>query len=315
MFKLITSRLLQGLVVLFIVSLLIFALLAVSGGDALGVVESDQRVSEETLRELRRIYGLDQPFSVRYTRWASQVIRGNLGHSYFYKAPVGRIIKERLLNTAALAATALLIAWAISLTLGIAAARHAGTWIDKISSLIVILAASTPRLVLALITLAFIAQTSLVGVGGLVNELPMREWFLRLLPPALVLSVPLLALFLAQTRARVGEMFGQDFVRAARAKGLPERIVLFRHVLRPSLNPLITIFGYSLGGVMSGSVIVETVLSWPGLGQLSVIAVQRRDMPLLMAVVLVTATAVLVGNLVADILQRLNDPRLKTPSR
>lgn len=313
MFKLIISRLLQGLVVLFIVSVLIFALLAITGVDALSGIENDQQVSEETIRELRRIYGLDQPLPVRYVRWVNGVMRGELGHSFHLKAPVGRAIWPRLLNTAALATAALMIAWAVSLTLGILAARRPGTWVDLLCSVIVTLAASTPRLVLSLVTLALIAQTPLFGTGGPVDELSTRDWLLRLLPPALVLCVPLLALFLAQTRARVGEMLDQEFVRAARAKGLPERIVLFRHVLRPSLNPLITIFGYSLGGVMSGSVIVEKVFDWRGLGYLSVEAVLKRDMPLLMGVVLVTATAVLAGNLLADILQRLNDPRMKIP--
>ena len=133
---------------------------------------------------------------------------------------------------------------------------------------------------------------------------------MRALLAALVLSVPLVALFLAQTREGLREALGEEFVRVARAKGLGERRVVFGHAIRGALNPLVTVFGYSLGGVVSGSVIVETILGWPGLGQLSVVAVRSRDVPLLMAVVVVTSTAVLAGNLIADILLRLNDPRI-----
>jgi peptide/nickel transport system permease protein len=169
--------------------------------------------------------------------------------------------------------------------------------------LTVIVASSTPRLVLALLTLTLITYISFEGTG--------LGWFIRLIQPAIVLSIPLLAILLAQMRGRVREMYDEEFVRAARAIGSPERIILFRHVLRPSLNPLITISGYSFGGLISGSVIVESVFGWSGLGHLSVTAVQSRDVPLLMGIVLVTATMVLAGNLMADILLRLNDPRLR----
>ena len=311
MARLIIFRLLQGVLALLVVSALTFALLAAAGGDALTALGQDPAVSEETIRGLRRVYGLDQPLTVRYGRWLAGAARGRLGHSIYFQAPVGGVIWPRFGRTMALAAAALLIAWPLALTLGASAARHAGTWRDRICGAVVLIAASTPRLVLALCALAVIARTTLVSAGGPTGELSAGAWLLRLLTPALVLSVPLVALFLAQTRESVGAVLSQDFVRAARAKGLPERAVMLRHVMRPGLNPLITTFGYSLGALMSGSVVVEKVLGWPGLGELSVTAVQSRDVPLLMGVVLVTATAVLAGNLVADILLRLNDPRLR----
>ncbi len=311
MLKLILHRLLQGLLVLLIVSLLIFALLAAAGGDAMTALGNDPRVSEETMAALRRIYGLDQPLMARYARWLAGAAQGRLGHSFYFQTPVSSIILPRLFHTVALATMALLIAWTIALTLGIVAARRAGGWFDHACSALVLFASSTPRLVLALLTLAFAVRTALFSPGGPTNDLDAIAWLSRLIPPAFVLSSPLVALYLAQTRTNVGAMLNEDFVRAARAKGLAERVVLLRHALRPALNPLITIFGYSLGGLLSGSVIVEKVLGWPGLGQLIVIAVESRDVPLLMGVVLVTATAVLLGNLLADILLRLNDPRLR----
>ena len=312
MLKLILSRLLQGVVVLLVVSALTFWLLAAAGGDALTALSAEPMVSQTALAELRRVYGLDQPLIVRYLRWLTDAARGRLGYSHYYHAPVLTIAGPRLGRTLLLAGLALLFAWMVALTLGALAARRRGGWLDKLSEAVVLLTASLPRLVLALAALALAARTGLFAVGtpgsGLAAELGNPA---RVLVSALVLAVPLIALFLAQTREGLGAALEEDFVRVARAKGLPERAVVLRHALRAALNPLITIFGYSLGSIVGGSIIVETVLGWPGLGQLSVTAVVSRDVPLLLGVVLITATAVLVGNLVADILLRLNDPRLR----
>jgi peptide/nickel transport system permease protein len=306
--KLILSRFLQGILVLLIVSMLTFTLLAAAGGDALTALRSDPLVSEETIQSHRRIYGLDQPLPTRYALWLSDAMRGRMGHSLSYQAPVWTIVRPRLLNTLALAAVALSIAWAVSLALGSLAALRAGSWVDRLCGVVILLAASSPRIVIALAALAVTARSSLLAIGG---QSSAGITFARLLIPAIVLSVPLVAIFLAQTRDGVRSALAEEFVQVARAKGLPERAIVLRHALRAALNPLITIFGYSLSGLLSGSVIVETVLGWPGIGQLSVTAVRGRDVPLLMAVVMTTAAAVLVGNAIADILLRANDPRLR----
>jgi peptide/nickel transport system permease protein len=202
------------------------------------------------------------------------------------------------------------MAMTIALVLGSLAARRPRGWADKLSGAVVLVAASSPRIVLALVALALIARSpTLVMSGG--TGAASGFSLIRIFIPAFILSVPLVALFLAQVRDGLVVSLRKDFVQVARAKGLSERTVVLRHALRAALNPLITIFGFSLGSLISGSVIVETVLGWPGLGQLSIVAVQARDVPLLMGVVLITATAVLIGNLVADILLCLNDPRLR----
>jgi peptide/nickel transport system permease protein len=317
--KLILSRALQGVVVLLVVSALTFALLAAAGGDALGELTSEQAVSEETLKEMRRAYGLDQPLAVRYAYWLSNLARGRMGESFYYHSPVATIIRPRLLRTLALTAAALFLALSFSLALAALAARRRGSLWDRASELVILLTASTPRIVLALIALAIVARTAWFPVGGAGAERLADFRPLRILPPAIVLALPLVALFLAQAREGLSHALAQDFVQVARAKGLPERAVIMRHALRDALNPLITLSGYAFGSVVSGSVIVETVLGWPGLGALSVNAVRHRDVPLLMGVVMITATAVLAGNLCADILLRLNDPRLRprrtTPAR
>lgn len=308
--KLITSRVLQGVVVLLIVSALTFGLLAAAGGDALSALSSEPHVSQDAVRELRRVYGLDQPLPLRYARWLGEFARGRMGYSFNFRAPVSTVILPRLLRTLLVAAVALLLAWAVALAFGVQAARRPrGAW-DRASGALILVAASTPRIVLALVALALAARTNLFPIGG-TGEASSPFSFARVLPPAIVLAAPLVALFLAQTREALRAALAEDFVTVARAKGLSERAVVLRHAMRAALNPLITIFGYSLGSLVGGSVVVETVLGWQGLGALSVAAVKDRDAPLLMGVVMVTATAVLIGNLCADILLRLNDPRLR----
>lgn len=312
MLRIVGSRLLQGIVVLAIISMLVFSLLAAAGGDALTALSSDPLVSRQAIADLRHIYGLDQPVAIRYAHWVGGMARGSLGESFYFHAPVAGILWPRLLNTLELTLAAFAIACAISLPLGALAARRPASWFDRLSSTVILLGAATPRIVVALAALAVAARYSLLS-GSLSGSAGTS--FGGLLVAAFVMSVPLIAPFLAQARDGLETALREEFVQVARAKGLSERAVLTRHALRAALNPLITIFGYSLGGLVGGSVIVETVLGWPGIGQLSVIAVRSRDVPLLMAAVLVTSAAVLAGNFLADMLQRLNDPRLRESER
>jgi peptide/nickel transport system permease protein len=309
MIKLILSRLLQGALVLLIISVLIFWLLTRAGGDAVSI--DNPRLSEETIKKIRSIYGLDRPLMERYRNWLADAAHGDLGHSLVFQAPVWSLIRLPLLRTGMLATVALLIAWSVSLMLGIAAARRPGSLVDRLCSVIILLASSTPGLALALLGLALIYSTPLMSVVGPGTNADAGVLSFRFIPPAIILSVPLLGLFLAQTRVAIREALDEEFVRVARARGAPEWMVLLRHALRPAAGPLITVLGLSLGGVMSGSVVVETVMGWPGLGQLTVSAVETRDIPLLLGVTLVAAAAVMAGNLAADILQRLNNPRLR----
>jgi peptide/nickel transport system permease protein len=309
--RLIICKTLQAVLLLLGVSLLVFMLLTIAGGDALTALRGNGAITEEGMAEWRHIYGLDQPLLIRYGRWLRELVTGRLGYSCYFQAPVSSIIWPRLLHTCALAGVAMTISLTFSLTVGIAAALRRNGWMDRLCDLIVLMSASIPRLVLAMTALTLIAPIAWSGVGESPDRLTVSLWFLRILPPALILCVPLVSHFLPQTRTSVSLALDQDFVRVARAKGLPETTILFRHVLRPALTPLLTIFGYAFGGVMSGSVVVERVMGWPGLGALSVTAVQSRDLPLLLGVVVVTAISVFVGNLLADILLRLNDPRLR----
>jgi peptide/nickel transport system permease protein len=312
MVKLIAYRLAQTLVTLLLVTMLTFALLAAAGGDAVNNLSDDPLASEETVQQMRRIYELDKPMPLRYWRWLSNTARGNLGESFSYHAPVSSLLLPRLRNTALLSLLAMLMALAVALTLGTIAARRKGSWADRICEAVILLCSSTPRIVLALVVLALLSGASIFSTASQSANLSGNSLsFGRAFFPALVLAVPLIALFLAQVREGVRESLRQDFIVVARAKGLKEGDVLIRHALRAALNPLISIFGYSLGALMSGSVVVETILGWQGLGSLSVAAVRSRDVPLLLGIVLITASAVFIGNLTADILLQLNDPRLR----
>lgn len=311
MLRLVIARVWQGLIVLVVVSALVFALLSAAGGDALSGLRSNPLIPEATIEQLGRVYELDKPLPVRYVRWLTGALGGDLGYSFYYRAPVSRLLWPRLRRTLLLALVALVLAWTLSLLLGAWAARRQGSVIDRLSGLLVVVAASTPRLVLALAALLVAARTSLFSTGAAATDAAGGNLPARMALPAVVLAFPLVALFLAQTREGLGAALAEEFVQVARAKGLRERTVVVRHALRAALNPLITIAGYALGSALSGSVIVETVLGWPGLGELSVVAVRSRDVPLLLAVVSVAAASVLVGNLLADIALRLNDPRLR----
>ena len=213
--KLITSRVLQGVVVLLVVSALTFGLLAAAGGDALSALSSEPHVSQEAVRELRRVYGLDQPLPLRYARWLGEFARGRMGYSFYFRAPVSTVVLPRLLRTLLLAAVALTLAWAVALTLGVRAAlRPRGAW-DRASGALVLVASSTPRIVLALVALAVAARTNLFPIGG-AGEASSPLSLARVLPPAVVLAAPLVALFLAQTREALRAALAEDFVTVAR---------------------------------------------------------------------------------------------------
>ena len=289
---------------IFIVSMVAFALLSLAGGDALTSLSDNPQISDETIEDLRRVYGLDRPLPVRYFSWLGGAIRGDLGDSMYFRVPVKDLVWTRFLSTLLLGTAALLIALAISFGLGIAAARYKSRWLGAVINGLVFLTASTPRIVLALVSLTLVAQITLTNVDA---ASVAAFWF-----AAIALSAPLISIFLAQFHGGLQETMNEDFVQLARAKGLAETDVVVRHALRPSLNPVLTIFGLSLGGVLGGSVIVESVLGREGLGTLMVAAVRSRDLPLVMGIVLVTSSVVWLGNTAAELLQAVNDKRLRT---
>lgn len=287
-----------------IVSAVTFALLSFSGGDAVTALRENPQISEASIENLRRVYGLDKPLPVRYFSWLSGAVVGEMGESMYFRVPVSSIVAARFLSTFFLGIAALAIATIISFVFGIAAARYRSKTLSRIIEFVVFFTASTPRIVLALVALAIVAQITAANIDG---AKAVGFWF-----AALALAAPLISVFLAQFHDGLSRTMGEDFIQLARAKGLSEGTVVLRHALRGALNPVLTVFGLSLGGVLGGSVIVESVLGRQGLGELMVSAVRGRDFPLVMGIVLITSTAVWLGNTFAEILQAVNDKRMRT---
>jgi peptide/nickel transport system permease protein len=304
--NLILRKLVQGVLMLFAVSAIAFWLLSAAGGDALSAMRENPQVSEETVQRLRQVYGLDRPVSERYFNWLSSFVRGDAGESIIFRSAVSEIVLARLLNTLKLGFIALAIALAVAFGMSLLSARYRNRTIDRVVSFIILITASTPRIVLALFALALT-----VAVSG--TAVTIRDGSLgAMLLAAFVLSFPLVALFLAQLHGELTRVMDEPFVVYARAKGLSENAVIFRHAMRAAINPLLTLLGLSFGAIVSGSVIVETVLGWPGIGALTVAAVKGRDVPLVMGTVVIASAAVWLGNSLAELLQMLNDKRLRS---
>ncbi len=288
-----------------VVSAIAFTLLSSAGGDALSVLRENPQVSSETVERLRRVYGLDQPLAVRYGTWLGRMAMGDLGESISMRTPVGNLVLARLGSTLKLGIAGLFIAVGSSLFLAFLAARWRFRLIDRTIAIIVLFTASMPRIVLALLGLLL-----MVALSDSALAVRSDSWAALLLA-AFVLGFPLIALFLGQADSELKRAMQLPFVQYARAKGLGETAVILRHASRATLNPLLTLFGLSLGSVIGGSVIVETVLGWPGIGSLTVSAVRARDVPLVMGVVVISSAAVWLSNSIAEVLQLVNDKRLR----
>jgi len=286
-----------------IVSAVTFALLGFAGGDALTQLRDNPQISEATIARLRSVYGLDQPLPIRYFRWLSAAVTGDLGESMYFRVPVSSLVWTRSVSTFLLGAAAFAIALAFAVPLSLIGTRYKSTTIDAFIDLLILLTASMPRIVLALVALAVSVRLS---ASAMDSSSAILFWL-----AALTLSAPLISVFLAQLHGELQRTMREDFIKLARAKGLSESAVILRHAVRPALNPVLTIAGLSLGGVLGGSVIVESVLGRQGLGTLMVSAVRARDLPLVMGIVLFTSTAVWLGNALGEMLQAINDKRIR----
>lgn len=296
MVKFFLKKLAQGIVLTLGSSVLAFVILSAAGGDALDALRTNPQVSAETIEDLKRVYGLDRPLPVRYGVWLSGLIKGDLGDSIYFRTPVGRLVVSRFASTLAVGAAALGLALAVSLALGFAYARRRMPVLARLNEAVVLLASSTPRLVLSLAALAIAVS---FGISSMF-------WL-----SAIVLAVPVVGLLLAQLQAGIDEVMNEDFIRTARAKGLTEFSIITRHASRALIGPVLTIVGLSIGALLAGSVLVESILGRQGMGSLMVVAVRNRDVPLVMGVVVVASLAVWFGNTLAEFLQLMNDKRLR----
>jgi ABC-type dipeptide/oligopeptide/nickel transport system permease component len=314
LFAYVARRLLLAVPVLLGVSVLVFAVLHLAPGDPAAIMLGAQATREDVER-LRRDLGLDQPLPVQYLRWISHVVRGDLGRSI----PLGReVLPEVLLRfkaTLILTAGALLVAVLVGVPAGILSATRQYTWLDKVAMGIAVTGQSLPVFwtgIMLIITFALslrwfpsAGMTSPYGGGDAADVL----WHLVL--PAVTLGTASAAALARLTRSSVLEIVRQDYVRSARAKGLAERAVVLRHVLKNAVNPIITVLGIQVGYLLGGAILTETVFSWPGLGSMTVRAIQARDYPLVQGGVLLIATTFVLVNLLVDLLYAVFDPRIR----
>lgn len=320
MTRLILKRLLHMIPVLLGISLLTFLVMQMAPGDFLTTMELNPQVSAATIASMRTRFGLDQPWYVQYLIWLKNIfLHLDFGESFARHQPVFAVLRPALFNTFLLAFAAATLTWAVSIPLGILAAVRQNSWVDRLSSLVAFLGISVPEVFLALLFILLAAKTGWFPVGGMRSvDYEQLSWLgklgdvlHRLILPAVVLATVPLASRMRQMRGNLLDVLRADYVTTARAKGLPERTVILKHAVRNAINPLITLFGYTLGTLLSGAFLVEVVMSWPGLGRITIDALVARDLYVVMGSVLMASTLLILGNLVADILLALTDPRIK----
>ena len=291
------------------ISAVSFALLNLAPGDPAEIVlrqrNPGQLPSPAAVAAMRVELGLEAPLPAQYARWVSQALTGNMGRSYLTEQPVADQLARRTVPTALLTAVALALALLVAVPMGILSARHRGTPLDVAARLAALVGAAAPSYVLAYgLIILFAVKLSWLPALGYGSPA-------QVVLPAIALSLAPMAQLMRLIRASMLETLGQDYIRTARAKGLSERVVSARHALRNALLPAIGATGVNLGYLLSGAVIVETIFTWPGLGQLMVGAAVTRDYPVVQGFVTYIAVVVLLVNLVADVALRFADPRLR----
>ena len=297
-------RLLLTLPALWLVLTLVFLLIHIVPGDPV-----EQMLGEganlSQIAELRHALGLDQPLLTQYGHYLGQMVRGDLGHSFKFQAPVRQVIFERYPATLELAFLALLVCAALAIPAGVWAAYRRGSNADRAVGVFSLLGLAVPNFALGpLLIVLFSIQLGWLPVSG-------RGGVLNYILPAATLGAALAAILTRMVRGAMLEELSSDYVRTARAKGLPTSVVLVRHALRNALIPIITILGLQFGTLLAGTIVTETIFSWPGIGRLTVQAISSRDYPLLQGCILVIALSYVLVNLLTDVLYALIDPRVR----
>ena len=319
--KLLASRLAQGLALVMAVVVLNFVLVHAAPGDPVETIAGASGGMDEKLQaELRAKYGLDQSLPVQLGIYLGKVVRGDLGYSYFFNLPVSDLILERVPATLLLVLTSVLTAFLIGTTLGVLSSRKPNGWLSQLINVMSLVGFAAPVFWMGMLLIILLASIFPVfpvsGMRGI--ESSGQGWadvvdvLHHLVLPALTLGLVYLAQYSRLSRAAMLDVLGADYIRTARAKGLPERLVLYKHALRNAVLPVVTILGLQFGNVLAGAIVVETVFNWPGLGRLAFESVLRRDYPTILGVLLFSSIVVIVMNQVTDLCYRLIDPRIKT---
>jgi ABC-type dipeptide/oligopeptide/nickel transport system permease component len=306
MLRYVVQRLLQGVIVIFLVSLTSFIILQLAPGSPVDILIGEAQVSQEQIDAITHKWGLDQPWYVQYLTWLRNVFTGDLGDSVIRSGtPVSQMIADAAPVTLRLNLLAMTFAIAIAIPLGVLAAVRRHSWLDYSSMIGSSLGIALPNYWVALMLIIIFSLRL-----GWLPPYGSGSWKSYVLPVA-VLATQEMAILARLTRGATIELLQQDFVTTARSKGLRERIVVGRHVVRNALLPIVTMIGYRLAFILSGTIVVETVFAWPGLGQLFFTSIDRLDYQVVQAIVLLLSTIVVLGNLLTDLAYSYIDPRIR----
>jgi peptide/nickel transport system permease protein len=317
--KYVACRLLHGVLLLIAVSVLAFLFAKLAPGDYYSEMQSDVRISKATIEGLREHAGLHRSWPAQYAAWAGSLAKGDFGYSLAYQGPVAPILWPRVRATLLLTGTATFLAWLLALPLGVWNAVVRDTWKETAMRVLLAVLILVPDILLALLFLLLAVRTGWFPAGGMISpdfdslgstrRVTDIAWHLAL--PAAVLVLGMLPLLVRHVRSSMAGVLDSAFGLAARAHGIPLRRRLLRHLLPAALNPLVSLAGISLGTLLSASLLVEVVMGWPGLGPLFLDAVMARDIAVMLAVVMLSASLLVAGNLVADLLLYGLDPRIR----
>lgn len=312
-------RALRVIALLFGVSVLCFLFTEMAPGSFFDEMRLNPQISPETVTALRARYGLDQPLAMRYGRWLASAVHGDLGFSIAYNAPVAPLLWSRAVNTLVLTVTVLIVTWLVGVPLGVWCAAFRGRWLDRLIEAGNSLFISIPEIVIALTLLAAAVRWRVAPVGGMLSldheELSawskVQDIASHLLLPTVILVLSGIAIVIRHVRASVVEVLDAPHVRASRSLGIGRARLLFRHVLPVAANPGISLLGFSIASLLSGSLLVEVATGWPGLGPLLLEATLARDLYLVIGGVVFSALFLVAGNLAADFLLLACDPRIR----
>ncbi|TXG86467.1 MAG: ABC transporter permease [Thermomicrobiales bacterium] len=319
MFRYIVRRLLQMIPILFGITLVTFLIIN-AAGSPLQNMEFNPRVKPEDIERIRHNLGLDEPVWKRYFIWVGNVLQGDLGLSLINFRPVTERIQEVMFNTLILSLLSTTISLSIAVPLGIFAATHRNGIVDRVTSVLSVAGYAIPTVWLGLLLIILFAvqfdkwglpSLPVGGVRDLRGDGGIKDRIEHLILPVTALVIPQVGIWLFWVRSNMLEVLGQDYMRAARARGLREKSVLYGHGLRNALIPLVTIVGLTIPDIFAGALVVENVFAYPGMGRLTITAIGDKDHTLVMGITLMFAVLVIIGNLVADLLYAVVDPRIR----
>ncbi|HLK08930.1 MAG TPA: ABC transporter permease [Candidatus Angelobacter sp.] len=319
MIRYLARRAAHGLLMLFGVSVLMFLLFQTAPGDFLSEIKVSTQISPETIATLRAQYGLDQPLPVRYWQWLKSSARGDFGYSFAYNTPASTLLLPRARNTLLLSIPALLISWLIAVPLGVLAAGWKSRWADRLFSGGTSTLLALPDVLIALLALLIALKTGIFPVGGMtsINAQDQNTWaYVRdlgwhMLLPVAAMVIGSLTMILRHVRASVSEVLESSYMRAAEGHGLPRFKLLFGYALPAAANPLISLFGLSVAMLLSVSLLIEVVMSWPGIGPLLLESILARDLFVVIGAVMLSTVFLIAGNLLGDVLLYAFDPRIR----